>query len=128
MERTTLNARACLWVLITLHLVMLTALVTRTPPHPPLEIPLFALGPFFGAVLGISAFAVIQLKAETIQGLIAALIVAALSLLSFGPQKLLVPEIGQIWPAVATGMASAIALFFFAVNGLRARFKSPEVV
>ena len=61
MEKHYLNARSCLCALVTLHLVMLAAMVTRTVPHPPLTIPLFALAPFFGAVLGLAAFSVRQL-------------------------------------------------------------------
>ena len=119
MEKHYLNARSCLWALVTLHLVMLAAMVTRTVPHPPLTIPLFALGPFFGAVLGIAAFSISQLKAGSSLGLVSALLVAALSLISFGPQKLIAPEIGQVWPPVPTGLAAAFALPVITYLGLR---------
>ena len=48
---------AAVLIILVLTIVMLLALLSRTAPHPPLEVPPFALGPFLGASLAIGAAA-----------------------------------------------------------------------
>lgn len=119
MEKSLLNVKGCVWILLVLHAVMLSALFTRTVPHPPFETPLFALGPFLGAVLAIGVYALVQLSEKSRNGYWASFAVASLSLISFGPQKLLTPEFAQIWPAVVLGMISAVVIIFLVIKTLR---------
>ena len=125
MQNNVTNARALLWALIILHVVMLTAMYTRTAPHPPLEIPLFALGPFFGAVLAIAAIALVHLQHQSRTGYFACIVTGALAMISFGPHKILAPEILQIWPAVLVGILCSIGLILVSITALR---KEPRLV
>ncbi len=108
-------SRAAISVLIILQVIMLAALMTKTPPHPPLFVAPFALGPFLGASIAI-AVAALVLDAATVAGVIAALLAAVLALVSFGPQKWIDPAIGQIWPAV---LLAEIAVIVVAVSVFR---------
>ncbi|MGC1442809.1 MAG: hypothetical protein WA888_19570 [Burkholderiaceae bacterium] len=87
-------------VLLVLELVMLLALFSRTEPHPPFEIPPFAMGPFLGACIAIALAGLILGTSRTTAGQIASLLTAALALISFGPQKWFDPAFSKIWPAV----------------------------
>lgn len=100
--------RAALAALITVHLLMLFALYTGTPPHPPQEIPLFALGPFLTAVLAVASAAWIMADRPAIRPLGTA--TAVLALVSLGPQKYVDPAFALIWPAVVTGQLAILAL------------------
>lgn len=90
-------------VLLVITGVMLLALVTRTPPHPPLEVPPFALGPFLGASLAIGAAALDLIRRDARHGTALAVLFALTALVSFGPQKYADPAISRIWPAVIIG-------------------------
>ena len=108
-----------LWTLIVLQATMAASLFTQTPPHPPLEIPLFAIAPFLGASLGLAAAALSVPRAAA--GWHAALGLAAAfgALLSFGPQKWFDPALPQIWPAVLLGELAALVVVLAALRGLR---------
>lgn len=103
-------AASAVVALLVLTGVMLAALLTRTPPHPPLEIPLFALAPFLGASLAIGAAAYHSLSRGTKAGIPLAILFGITALLSFGPQKYLDPAFPQIWPAVIAAQAALVAL------------------
>ncbi|WP_157017173.1 hypothetical protein [Mesorhizobium xinjiangense] len=104
------RAQAALLALIILQVVMLAALYTQTPPHPPRAISLFALGPFLGASTAIAAAAMMLGATATRQGMIASILAAAFALISFGPQKWIDPAIGEIWPAVFVAEVAAAVL------------------
>ncbi len=115
-----LPATAALAVLITLQLVMLTALYAGIPPHPPVATPLFGIGPFLGAAVSAALVALI-LGTGSPAGRIFGGLAAAMALVSFGPQKYLDPQIGLIWPAVVSGQLAAICLLLNALAPTLAR-------
>ena len=101
--------RQGLAMLAILQLLMLAALYSRTEPHPPLVIPLFALAPFLSASI---ALAVAGLLAP---GRWLSLAAGVTALISFGPQKWFDAAFPQIWPAVILAQIAvamvAISLF-----------------
>lgn len=113
------TCRASLGVLLVLQIVMLAALFARTPPHPPLAIPLFGLGPFLGASIAVAVAALQLGDAATRAGRVASLAAAALALLSFGPQKWFDPAFGGIWPAVVLAELAIIALVLACFGAIR---------
>jgi len=108
---------ASIVVLLVLTSVMLLALFTRTPPHPPLEIPLFALAPFLGTSLAIGAAALWLVRRAS--GTWLALLFAATALISFGPHKLFDPAFALIWPAVLLAQAAVGAIAYLSIGSLR---------
>ena len=102
--------------------VMLFALFTRTAPHPPLDVPPFALGPFLGATLALGAAALYLTQRNARFGATLALFFALICLVSYGPHKYFDPMFGRIWPAVVTGqIATATIVFWFVATVLRRR-------
>lgn len=101
-----------------LQAVMLAALFTRTEPHPPLTIPLFALAPFLGASITACAAAVMSDRHSRF-GLVLSGVALFLALVSFGPQKWFDPAFPQIWPAV---IAAQICICAGAWRLVAARF------
>ncbi len=112
-------ATAAIVVLLTLTGVMLLALFSRTVPHPPLEVPPFALGPFLGASLAIGAAAFHLLRQGVRYGSTLAVLFALTALVSFGPQKYFDPEFSRIWPAVITAQIAVIAIFAWSIVAFR---------
>ncbi len=108
-------------MLIVLQLTMLFSLFTQTPPHPPLAVPPFALGPFLGASLALAIAAIIPGSIDSGAEKIMVLLATATSLVSFGPQKWLDPAIPQIWPAVLLGQIAAIVLIYQVFSVRRSR-------
>ena len=86
--------------LIILQLVMLVAMLTETAPHPPLTIPLFAMGPFLGSAIALAFCSILMGSEHTKPGRILAIGATIAALISFGPQKWFDPLFHQIWPAV----------------------------
>jgi hypothetical protein len=116
------GAHAALAVLVILQATMLAALLTRTPPHPPLSVATFALGPFLGASMAVAAAAILLGATSTRFGSAASVLAAAMALVSFGPQKWIDPTIAQIWPAVLLGQIAAAVLVVDAISkGLESR-------
>lgn len=115
MDLAKSRSDAALATLAILQLTMLAALFTRTPPHPPLAVAPFALGPFLGASIAIAVAGIILGATRTRVGTAAAVLAAALGLVSYGPQKWIDPAIAQIWPAVLLGEIAAIVLLADAV-------------
>lgn len=113
-------AGAALLALLVVSAVMLLSLVTKTPPHPPLTTPLFALGPFIGASLAIGSAALFLCLAGNPVWRYAAILCAITVLPSFGPQKFLVPEFPEIWPAVILAQAALLTLALRLVAAFRA--------
>jgi len=91
---------AALAILIVLQALMLAALYTRTPPHPPLSIPLFGLGPFLSASVALAVAAMILGGRKSPAGRAATIAATAGALVSFGPHKWFDVTFGAIWPAV----------------------------
>jgi len=118
-------ASAAILVLLTLTGVMLLVLFSRTAPHPPLDVPPFALGPFLGASLAIGAAAYHLLcRGARIGGVIAVLF-ALTALVSFGPQKYFVPEFDRIWPAVIVAQAAVIVILAWSFRAFRKEKETP---
>lgn len=108
--------RQGLAILAILQLLMLAALYSRTEPHPPLAIPLFALAPFLSASI---ALAVAGLLAP---GRWLSLAACVTALISFGPQKWFDAAFPQIWPAVILAqMAVAMVAFSLFCNRQQTR-------
>ncbi|MEM8753708.1 MAG: hypothetical protein AAGF90_12095 [Pseudomonadota bacterium] len=99
--------------------LMLVALFTETPPHPPLAVAPFALGPFLSASVGL-AFAAAWSRARG-GGPTAPLLAVAAALVSFGPQKYFDAAFPQIWPAVIAAQAAMLVIGAGVVAGRRAR-------
>lgn len=108
---------AGLAVLIVLQLLMLASLYTRTEPHPPIAVPLFALAPFLSASIALAAAAMILEPAAHPIGRVATVCAAAAALVSFGPQKWIDPSIAQIWPAVLLAQIACVTLLARAIRG-----------
>lgn len=108
-------AVAAILVLIVLTTVMLLALFSRTAPHPPLEVPPFALGPFLGASLALGAAALYLVRRSTRFGGTLAILFAITALISFGPQKYIDPTFSRIWPAVITAQVAVIVIFAWCI-------------
>jgi hypothetical protein len=100
--------QASIAVLIALTGVMLLALFSRTPPHPPLEVAPFALAPFLGASLAIGTAAFILGREGSRGYCVLAIVFAATALVSFGPQKYFDPAFSRIWPAIVTAQCATV--------------------
>ena len=103
---------AAILVLLTVTAVMFLSLVTKTAPHPPLDVPLFAMVPFIGASLAIGLAALYLVRRGRSGGLAVALLFALTGLVSYGPQKLLDPNLARIWPAVIVAQAAILVVLF----------------
>ena len=110
---------AAILCLLVVTAVMLLSLMTQTAPHPPLEVPPFALAPFLGASLGIGMAALTLVQQSLRVGFGLALLFAATGLVSFGPQKYLDPAIAKIWPAVITAQLAILVMVWLAIALLR---------
>jgi len=115
---------AALYALLVLQFTMLAALFTQTSPHPPLSVPPFAIAPFLGAAMAIAVAAISLGGAVGRCGSISSMAAAALSLVSFGPQKWIDPSIALIWPAVLLGQAAAAVLIVLSIRQLRCAWDS----
>jgi len=103
-------AKAGLLILVVLQLLMIAALYTKTTPHPPLTIPLFALGPFISMSIALAVTAFYLDEGRLMKGLT---VVACLTaLVSYGPHKWFDAAIGQIWPAVLLAQLAVLAIAF----------------
>ena len=119
-------ALAAILVLIVLTGVMLLALFTRTAPHPPLEVVLFAIGPFLGASMAIGAAAFHLVGQGARSGSALAILFALTALVSFGPQKYFDPAFSSIWPAVVMAQVAIVVIAAWCVVQFRRRDKRPN--
>lgn len=110
MTQSDRHAYAALTALITLQVIMLSALYAGVRPHPPEVTPLFGIAPFLGASVAIALWAMILQPLASVPGRGLSLLAAAAALVSFGPQKYLDAQIGLIWPAVVLGQVAAVTL------------------
>ncbi len=101
---------AALTCLIILQVIMLLSLYAQSPPHPPLSIPLFALGPFLAASISLATAAIVLGPVNNRTGKIITLCAAATAMLSFGPQKWFDTAFPQIWPAVILAQLCALTI------------------
>ena len=101
---------AAIVALLVLTGVMLLALFSRTAPHPPLEAPLFALGPFLGASLSLGAAALCLVRQGARHATLLAVLFAFSALVSFGPQKYLDPAFPATWPAVIVAQVAILVI------------------
>ncbi len=114
-------ATAAILALLTITGVMLLALLSRTAPHPPLEVPPFALGPYLGASLAIGAAAFHLLRQGVRYGIPLAVLFAFTALVSFGPQKYFDPLFSRIWPALITAHIAVIVILAWSILASRRR-------
>lgn len=110
---------AAIVALLVLTGVMLAALLSRTPPHPPLEVPPFAMGPFLGASLAIGAAAFHLVCRGSRIGSALAVLFTLTALASFGPQKYFDPAFSRIWPAVITAQFAVVVVAGWSFGTLR---------
>lgn len=99
---------AALIMIAVLHSIMLAALFYGVAPHPPRTIVLFAMAPFLAVVIGCALCALRQLAHDAAGARSLSGIAAALTLLSFGPQKYLDTALPEIWPAVLTAQVCVV--------------------
>ena len=124
MKPTNQAAQAALAAVAILQAVMLVAMFTRTAPHPPFSIALFAMAPFLGLSLSLAAAAALlgTLKSSASRTLCG--LAALTALVSFGPHKWVDAAISEIWPAVLGGQIAAVVLIAGAALGSRAKAAS----
>jgi hypothetical protein len=108
-------------VLAVLQTVMLAAMFSQVQPHPPLTIPLFAVGPFLGASIAVTLAALAAAPEGTVTGRVLSGIAMLTAMISFGPQKWFDPMFAQIWPAVVSAQLAAIVIIARLVLASRAR-------
>ena len=113
------SAAAAIVVLLVLTGVMLLALLTRTAPHPPLEVAPFAIGPFLGASLAIGAGALHLVRQDGRYAGALAILFAVTAVVSFGPQKYFDPAFSRIWPAVITAQIAVVVVVAWSILTLR---------
>jgi hypothetical protein len=115
MTESPRSPQAALAVLIILHLFMLVTLLAGVAPHPPAQIPLFGMAPFFAATVSALAAAIMIGPLESRAGRGLTVLAMLLSLVSFGPHKVVDPAFPLIWPAVVTawGAVGCLVLTLF---------------
>ncbi len=118
MERDQRVANASLGALIVLQGVMLFALYTKTPPHPPEVVAPFGIAPFLGASLALAVAALMLGSVETRAGRVACGLAGVAALVSYGPQKYFDVQFGLIWPSVVLGQIAVVGIGIAAVRGL----------
>ena len=107
---------AAIATLLVLTGAMLLAMFTRTEPHPPLEVELFALGPFTAASLAIGVAAYGLMVRGMRLALSIAPLVALTALVSYGPQKYVDPAFPKIWQAVIIALVAVVIIFCRAIS------------
>ena len=102
MRQTDRPAMAALGSLIVLNLMLLAFLLAGVDPRPPVQTPLFGMGPFLAANLAAGMSAMVLGGPATRAGKVLSAVAILLALVSFGPHKLLDPALPLIWPALGT--------------------------
>ena len=113
------HAFAALVTLITLQVLMLSALYAGIKPHPPVATPLFGIAPFLGASVSVALSALIVQPLASKAGRVLSVLASVMALLSFGPQKYFDAQFALIWPAVVFGQIAAIVIFALVVRAGR---------
>ena len=114
-------AVAAIVALLVLTSVMLLAMFSRTQPHPPLDVGIFAMGPFLATSLAIGAAACGLVLSGTRFAVATTLLFALTALVSYGPQKYVDPAIAQTWPAVIIAQFSLLIIFGWIAYGIIGR-------
>ncbi len=115
------QASAALVTLITLQVIMLSALYAGIRPHPPVVTPLFGIAPFLGASVSIALSALIVQPLASPAGRALSVLAGLMALVSFGPQKYLDAQFVLIWPAVILGQIAALVIFVRVLGATRTR-------
>ena len=115
------HASAALVTLITLQVIMLSALYAGIRPHPPVATPLFGIAPFLGASVSIALSALIVQPLTSATGRTLSVLAGVMALVSFGPQKYFDAQFALIWPAVVLGPIAAVVIFIRVLGAARAR-------
>lgn len=110
------HAVAAIVALLVLTSVMLLAMFTRTEPHPPLDVGIFAMGPFLAASLAIGAAACGLVVHRTPYAVTPTLLFALTALVSYGPWKYFDPAVAKIWPALIIAQLSLLVIFYWAIR------------
>ncbi len=120
-EQNTLPAEriavSSLVMLAALQASMFIAMVTKTSPHPPLTVPLFALGPFLGAAIALAVGACLCGPVSSGYSRLLSWLAGLFAMVSFGPHKWFDPAFPQIWPAVLLGQLSFVMLAIVLLRG-----------
>ena len=96
---------------------MLGALFAQVPPNPPGQ-----FGPYIGTIVALAAVALPLYWWRSRVGKGAALLVALMSLLSAGPQKIFVePEAMKLLPVILLGSTLSLTLIVATVMGWNER-------
>lgn len=114
------HASAALVTLITLQVIMLSALYAGIKPHPPVATPLFGIAPFLGASVSVALSALIVNPLASGAGRTLSVLAGVMALVSFGPQKYFDAQFALIWPAVVLGQIAAIVIFVRVFRAVRA--------
>lgn len=115
------HASAALVTLITLQVIMLSALYAGIKPHPPVATPLFGIAPFLGASVSVALSALIVQPLTSATGRTLSVLAGVMALVSFGPQKYFDAQFALIWPAVVLGQIAAVVIFIRVLGAARAR-------
>lgn len=115
------HASAALVTLITLQVIMLSALYAGIRPHPPVATPLFGLAPFLGASVSVALSALVVQPLTSATGRTLSVLAGVMALVSFGPQKYFDAQFTLIWPAVVLGQIASVVIFIRVLGAARAR-------
>lgn len=102
-------AVAALAALLMVQGVMLAALLTGTPPHPPEVIPLGGMAPFLSLSMS-AATAALILGADRRAGSVLSLVAVATALVSYGPHKSFDANFALVAPGVLTAQVATVTL------------------
>lgn len=114
------HASAAVVTLITLQVIMLSALYAGIKPHPPVATPLFGIAPFLGASVSVALSALIVHPLASRAGRTLSVLAGVMALVSFGPQKYFDAQFALIWPAVVLGQIAAVVIFVRVFRAARA--------
>lgn len=103
--------------LLVLQTVMLFAMFTQAPPHPPYVVAPFGMGPFLGVSLAVCVAALMRMPGRS--GAILALLAGALAMVSYGPQKWFDAAFGEVWPAVIAAQLATLFIVIDVVKDMR---------
>lgn len=124
MKQPERQTAAALVTLVTLQVIMLSALYAGIKPHPPVATPLFGIAPFLGASVSVALSALIVSPLMSRAGRALSVLAAVMALLSFGPQKYFDAQFSLIWPAVVFGQIAALVIFVRVFGAGRAQDRS----
>jgi hypothetical protein len=110
---------AGLVMLATLQALMLLSLMAGLAPHPPRELPMFAMGPFLSAAIALALGAALLVRVPSHGPKLLAILAALVALVSYGPHKWFDAVTPSIWPAVLVGQLTAVWVIAAAIAQMR---------